>query len=151
VCICGIRFTLRWLACVVVTLPSALKTRDLLTADRLMDAGPFHATGKAFLTGAVAFNGLCKIVTRDPLCGQRVSAHVCRSPCECGQFPGDGTWQPALQLIAVVLTSLLVPNGHDKGDERPSDSPDCVESLTGSSRMHIVAILQANRLAGTCQ
>jgi FkbM family methyltransferase len=66
--VCGIGTALRWLACVVVTLPSALKTRNLLAADRLMGTGPFrvqHAIGNAILTGDSAFSGLREIWVRD--------------------------------------------------------------------------------------
>src|SRR3954471_19905336 len=70
--VCGIGTALRWLACAVVTLPSALKTRNLLAADRLMGTGPFrvhHAIGDALLTGDSAFSGLREIWVRDVYAG----------------------------------------------------------------------------------
>jgi len=66
--VAGIDIALRWLGCVVATLPSALKTRNLLAADRLMGTGPFrvrHAIGDALLTGESAFSGLREIWVRD--------------------------------------------------------------------------------------
>lgn len=68
----GIGTALRWLACVVATLPSALKTRNLLAADRMMGTGPFrvrHAIGTALLTGEDAFSGLREIWVRDVYAG----------------------------------------------------------------------------------
>jgi FkbM family methyltransferase len=66
--VAGIGTALRWMACVALTLPSALKTRNLLAADRLMGDGPFrvrHAVGTALLTGESAFSGLREIWVRD--------------------------------------------------------------------------------------
>jgi FkbM family methyltransferase len=58
--------------CVALTLPTALKTRNLLAADRLMGNGPFrvhHAIGDALLTGESAFSGLREIWVRDVYAG----------------------------------------------------------------------------------
>jgi FkbM family methyltransferase len=66
--VAGLGTALRWLCYVALTLPSALKTRNLLAADRLMGTGPFrvrHATGTALLTGESAFSGLREIWVRD--------------------------------------------------------------------------------------
>ena len=66
--VAGIYTALRWLCCVALTLPFALKTRNLQAADRLMGTGPFrvrHATGTALLTGESAFSGLREIWVRD--------------------------------------------------------------------------------------
>lgn len=68
----GVYTALRWLCCVALTLPSALKSRNLQAADRLMGAGPFrvrHAIGSAFLTGESAFSGLREIWVRDVYAG----------------------------------------------------------------------------------
>jgi len=70
--VAGIGTALRWLCCVALTLPSALKTRNLLAADRLMGNGPFrvrHAIGTALLTGESAFSGLREIWVRDVYAG----------------------------------------------------------------------------------
>jgi FkbM family methyltransferase len=70
--VAGIGTALRWLGCVALTLPSALKTRNLLAADRLMGTGPFrvrHTTGTALLTGESAFSGLREIWVRDVYAG----------------------------------------------------------------------------------
>jgi FkbM family methyltransferase len=70
--VAGVGTAMRWLACVVATLPSALKSRNLLAADRLMGTGPFrvhHAIGNAILTGDSAFSGLREIWVRDVYAG----------------------------------------------------------------------------------
>ena len=70
--VAGLGTALRWLGCVVLTMPSALKTRNLLAADRLMGTGPFrvhHAIGNALLTGDSAFSGLREIWVRDVYAG----------------------------------------------------------------------------------
>lgn len=66
--VAGPATAMRWLACVAATFPSALRTRNLLAADRLMGTGPFkvhHAVGTAVLTGEQAFSGLREIWVRD--------------------------------------------------------------------------------------
>src|SRR5690349_6204581 len=70
--VAGLGTALRWMGCVVLTLPSALKTRNLLAADQLMGTGPFrvhHATGDALLVGDSAFSGLREIWVRDVYAG----------------------------------------------------------------------------------
>ena len=70
--VAGIGTALRWMICVSLTLPTALKTRNLLAADRLMGNGPFrvhHAIGDALLTGESAFSGLREIWVRDVYAG----------------------------------------------------------------------------------
>lgn len=70
--VAGLGTALRWVACILVTLPSVLKTRNLLAADRLMGTGPFrvhHAIGNALLTGESAFSGLREIWVRDVYAG----------------------------------------------------------------------------------
>ncbi len=66
--VAGPATAVRWLACVAATFPAALRTRNLLAADRLMGTGPFkvrHAIGRAVLTGDQAFSGLREIWVRD--------------------------------------------------------------------------------------
>jgi FkbM family methyltransferase len=66
--VCGLGMALRWLVCVVLTLPANLKSRNLLAADELMGEGPFkvhHAVGDAVLVGKSAFSGLREIWVRD--------------------------------------------------------------------------------------
>lgn len=64
----GIGTALRWAACVALTMPRNLKSRNLLAADAMMGTGPFrvrHAIGNAVLTGQSAFSGLREIWVRD--------------------------------------------------------------------------------------
>jgi FkbM family methyltransferase len=64
----GVGTALRWAACVALTMPRNLKTRNLLAADQMMGTGPFrvrHAVGSAILTGQSAFSGLREIWVRD--------------------------------------------------------------------------------------
>jgi FkbM family methyltransferase len=66
--VCGPLPALRWTAGVVATLPTVLKTRSLLSADRSMGDGPFkvhHAVGDAVLVGDDAFSGVREIWVRD--------------------------------------------------------------------------------------
>ncbi|WP_066661514.1 MULTISPECIES: FkbM family methyltransferase [unclassified Sphingomonas] len=58
---------LQWAGAVAVTLPSALRTRNLLAADAAMGTGPFvarHGRAKARLVGDQAFSGLREIWVR---------------------------------------------------------------------------------------
>ncbi len=66
--ICDMRTALRWAGSVALSLPSVLKDRNLLTADRMMGKGPFkvrHAVGSAVLVGDQVFSGLREIWVRD--------------------------------------------------------------------------------------
>lgn len=66
--VAGLWTALRWAACVALTMPRNLKTRNLLAADDMMGTGPFrvrHAIGNAVLTGPSSFSGLREIWVRD--------------------------------------------------------------------------------------
>ena len=66
--VCGIGAAVRWLACVALTMPTNLKTRNLLAADFKMGTGPFrvhHRLGDAKLVGEYAFSGLREIWVSD--------------------------------------------------------------------------------------
>lgn len=66
--VCGVGPALRWLGCVALTMPTNLKTRNLLAADLKMGTGPFavhHKVGNAKLVGEYAFSGLREIWVRD--------------------------------------------------------------------------------------
>ena len=66
--VCGPAMALRWACCVALSLPAALRTRNLLAADRMMGKGPFrlrHANGTAILVGDQAFSGVREIWVRD--------------------------------------------------------------------------------------
>lgn len=59
---------LQWAGAVAVTMPKALKTRNLLAADRAMGEGPFtvwHGKVRARLVGRSAFSGLREIWVRE--------------------------------------------------------------------------------------
>jgi len=114
--VAGIGTALRWLACVVVTLPSALKTRNLLAADRLMGTGPFrvrHAIGDALLTGDSAFSGLREIWVRDVYAGGgflRVPDHgtVVDLGANMGNFSAQAlAANPTARLIAIEPSAPL--------------------------------------------
>lgn len=58
---------LQWAGAVAVTMPAALKSRNLLAADAAMGTGPFtvrHGAAKARLVGEHAFSGLREIWVR---------------------------------------------------------------------------------------
>lgn len=64
----GMGTALRWAACVAVTMPRNLVSRNLLAADLMMGNGPFrvrHTVGNAVLVGTQAFSGLREIWVRD--------------------------------------------------------------------------------------
>jgi FkbM family methyltransferase len=65
---CGPWIAIRWLWCILVTLPECLKIRNLQPADRLMGNGPFTVSRKgarAKLTGQQVFSGIREIWVRD--------------------------------------------------------------------------------------
>jgi FkbM family methyltransferase len=65
---CGFWVTLRWLWCILVTLPEGLKVRNLQPADRLMGNGPFSVSrqgARARLAGQQVFSGIREIWVRD--------------------------------------------------------------------------------------
>jgi FkbM family methyltransferase len=114
--IAGVDTALRWLVCVVATLPSALKTRNLLAADRLMGNGPFrvhHAIGDALLTGESAFSGLREIWVRDVYAGGgflRVPDHgtVVDLGANMGNFSAQAlAANPTARLIAIEPSAPL--------------------------------------------
>jgi FkbM family methyltransferase len=66
--VCGWPVALRWLACVAITLPACLRTRNLQSADRFMGRGPFlvtHGIARARLAGEQVFSGIREIWVRD--------------------------------------------------------------------------------------
>ena len=66
--VCGPAVAARWLGCVLLTLPKALRTRDLLAADAMMGAGPFRVlkgSCSAILQGENVFSGIREIWVRD--------------------------------------------------------------------------------------
>ena len=66
--VCGVGPAIRWLGCVALTLPTNLRTRNLLAADLKMGTGPFpvrHQIGRAKLVGEHAFSGIREIWVRD--------------------------------------------------------------------------------------
>jgi FkbM family methyltransferase len=65
---CGFWLALRWLWCILVTLPEGLKVRNLQPADRLMGNGPFSVSrhgARALLAGQQVFSGIREIWVRD--------------------------------------------------------------------------------------
>ncbi|HWU72448.1 MAG TPA: FkbM family methyltransferase [Sphingomonas sp.] len=114
--IAGAGTALRWLVCVAVTLPSALKSRNLLAADRLMGTGPFrvrHSTGSALLTGESAFSGLREIWVRDVYAGGgflQVPDHgtVVDLGANMGNFSAQAlAANPTARLIAIEPSAPL--------------------------------------------
>ncbi|MGO9988390.1 MAG: FkbM family methyltransferase [Steroidobacteraceae bacterium] len=68
VSVCGWLVAVRWLGCVVLTLPACLRTRNLQPGDRLMGQGPFLVTrgaAQARLSGEQIFSGIREIWVRD--------------------------------------------------------------------------------------
>jgi FkbM family methyltransferase len=66
--VCGLGPALRWAMGVVVTLPTVIRTRNLMSADRRMGHGPFkvhHAVGDAVLVGRHVFSGIREIWVRE--------------------------------------------------------------------------------------
>lgn len=66
--VAGLIRALQWAAAVAITLPTALKTRNLLAADAAMGTGPFDVTSgkaRARLVGKGAFSGLREIWVRE--------------------------------------------------------------------------------------
>jgi len=114
--VAGLGTALRWMGCVVLTLPSALKTRNLLAADQLMGTGPFrvhHATGDALLVGDSAFSGLREIWVRDVYAGGgflRLPDHgtVVDLGANMGNFSAQAlAANPTVRLIAIEPSAPL--------------------------------------------
>jgi FkbM family methyltransferase len=65
---CGMLVAVRWLLCIVLTLPQCLKSRNLQPADIRMGNGPFvarHRGARAKLSGNRVFSGIREIWVRD--------------------------------------------------------------------------------------
>lgn len=63
----GVSTAIRWAGCVARTMPTALRTRNLLAADRAMGTGPFQVRSgstRARLVGEQAFSGLREVWVR---------------------------------------------------------------------------------------